>query len=103
VLISLDHEKYPKDETRHADERTQSGPQTETEQAAKTDDYRDVLTVPPGGHQKRDAVCCCLEHYSGETVNVFVPYVKAADGEIQYGEIFAAKRTGQFFCELPSC
>jgi hypothetical protein len=63
----------------------------------------DVLTVPPGEDQKRDAVCCCLEHYSGETVNVFVPYVKAADGDIQYGETFAAKRTGQFFCELPSC
>jgi hypothetical protein len=41
----------------------------------------DVLTVPPGEDQKRDAVCCCLEHYSGETVNVFVPYVKAADGD----------------------
>src|SRR5882762_1072726 len=37
----------------------------------------DVLTVPPGEDQKRDAVCCGLEHYSGETVNVFVPYVKA--------------------------
>ena len=23
----------------------------------------DVLTVPPGEVQKRDAVCCCLEHY----------------------------------------
>ena len=63
----------------------------------------DVVTVPLGKDQKRDAVCCCLEHYSGETVDVFVPYVKVADGEIQYGETFAAKRTGQFFCELPSC
>jgi hypothetical protein len=61
----------------------------------------DVLTVPPGEHQKRNAVCCCLEHCSGETVNVFVPYVKA-DGNIQYGGIFAAKRTAQFFCKLPS-
>lgn len=63
----------------------------------------DVRTVPPGEDQKRDAVCCGLEHYSGETVDVFVPYVKPADGDIQYGEIFAAKRIGQFFCELPSC
>jgi hypothetical protein len=45
----------------------------------------DVLTVPPGEDQKRDAICCGLEHYSGETVNVFVPYVKAADGDVQYG------------------
>jgi len=44
-----------------------------------------------------------LSTIRGETVNVFVPYVKAADGDIQYGEIFAAKRTGQFFSELPSC
>ena len=63
----------------------------------------DVLTVPPGEGQKCDAVCFSLEHYLGETVNVFVPYVKTASGNIQYGEIFAAKRTGQFFCELPSC
>lgn len=63
----------------------------------------DVLTVPPGKHQKRDAICCCLEHYSGETVDVFVPYVNAAGGDNQYGETFAAKRAGKFFCELPSC
>ena len=63
----------------------------------------DVRTVSPGEDRNRDAVCCGLERYSGETVNVFVPYFKAADGDIQYGEIFAAKRTGQFFCELPSC
>ena len=62
----------------------------------------DVLTVPPGEVEKRDAVCCCLEHYSSETVDVFVPYTKTADGGIEYGEIFAAKRIGQFFCELPS-
>ena len=61
----------------------------------------DVLTVPPGEVEKRDAVCCCLEHYSSETVDVFVPYTKTADGGIEYGEIFAAKRIGQFFCELP--
>lgn len=61
----------------------------------------DGLTVPPGEVQKRDAVCCCLEHYSGETVNVFVPYFKRADGGIEYREIFAAKRTVEFFSELP--
>ena len=31
----------------------------------------DVLTVPPGKHQKQDAICCGLEHCLGETVNVF--------------------------------
>jgi hypothetical protein len=56
----------------------------------------DVLTIPPGEDQKRDAICCGLEHYSGETVDVFVPYVKALDG-VQYGEIFAVQRTPKFF------
>jgi hypothetical protein len=62
----------------------------------------DVLTVPPGEHQKRDAICCGLEHFSEETVDVFVPYVKAADG-VHYGEMFAVKRTMQFFAKLPIC
>jgi hypothetical protein len=62
----------------------------------------DALTVPPGEDQKRDAVCCGIEHYSGETTDVFVPYVKTVNGDVQYGEIFAAKRTAQFFCKLPS-
>jgi hypothetical protein len=63
----------------------------------------DVLTVSPGEDQKRDAICCALEHYSGETVDVFVPYVKAADGDVQYGTVFSARRAAQFFCELPKC
>jgi len=63
----------------------------------------DVLTVPPGEDQKRDAICCGLEHYSGETVDVFVPYVKTVDSDVQYGEIFVAKRNAQFFGELPIC
>jgi len=63
----------------------------------------DVLTVPPGEDQKRDAICCGLEHYSGETVDVFIPYVKAADGDVQYGTAFSARRIAQFFGELPKC
>lgn len=63
----------------------------------------DVLTVPPDTEHKMDAICCSLEHYLGETVDVFVPYAKAAHGDVKYGEIFAAKRAPQFFCDLPSC
>ena len=63
----------------------------------------DVLTVPPGEDRKRDAICCGLEHYSGETASVFVPYVKAADGDVQYGTVFSARRGAQFFLALPSC
>ncbi len=61
----------------------------------------DVLTVPPGEHQKQDAICCCLEHCLGEAVDVYEPYVRTEDGSFQYGEIFAAKRTPQFFCQIP--
>jgi hypothetical protein len=61
----------------------------------------DVLTVPPGKHQKQDAICCGLEHCLGEAVDVFTPYVKIGDGSFQYDEIFAAKRTPLFFHQIP--
>jgi hypothetical protein len=61
----------------------------------------DVLTVPPGKHQKQDAICCGLEHCLGEAVDVFKPYVRTDDGNFQYDEIFAAKRTPQFFYQIP--
>ena len=61
----------------------------------------DVLTVPPGKHQKQDAIYCGLEHCLGEAVDVFKPYVRTEDGNFQYDEIFAANRTPQFFCQIP--
>ncbi len=61
----------------------------------------DVLTVPPGKHQKQDAICCSLEHYSGEAVDVFKPYARAEDGKFRFEEIFATKRAQQFFIQLP--
>jgi hypothetical protein len=61
----------------------------------------DVLTVPPGKHQKQDAICCSLEHCLGEAVDVFKPYVRTEDGKFEFAEIFASKRTQQFFCQLP--
>ncbi len=63
----------------------------------------DVLTVPPGKDQKEDAICCGLEHYLGEAVDVFMPYVRTGDDKFQYGEIFAVERTPHFFSELPRC
>jgi hypothetical protein len=61
----------------------------------------DVLTVPPGKHQTQDAICFGLEHCFGEVVDVFQPYVRTEDGTVQFDDIFAAKRTSQFFCQLP--
>lgn len=61
----------------------------------------DVLTIPPGKSKKQDAICCSLEHWLGEAVDVFKPYVKRADGSFQYEEVFAVKRTPKFFSQLP--
>ena len=61
----------------------------------------DVLTIPPNKHQKQDVICCGLEHYLGEAVDVFKPYVWTRGRSLQYDEIFAAKRTPQFFCHIP--
>ncbi len=61
----------------------------------------DGLTVPPGKHQRQDAICCGLEHCLGEAVDVFKPYSKTEDGHFQFDDIFAAKRTPQFFRQLP--
>jgi hypothetical protein len=63
----------------------------------------DVLTVPTGKDQKLDAICCGLEHCLGEALDVFTPYVRTADGNFRYDEIFATKRTPQFFRKIPRC
>jgi hypothetical protein len=57
----------------------------------------DARTIPPGQAKKTDAICCGLEHRLGESIDVFIPYTKMASGHIQYGETFAAKRSGIFF------
>ncbi len=61
----------------------------------------DVLTVPPGKHRKQDAICCSLEHCLGEAIDVFKPYLRTENGNFQFEEIFAARRTQQFFRRIP--
>jgi len=61
----------------------------------------DVFTVPPGKSLKQDAICCSLEHRFGDALDVFKPYMKAADGTFQFEEVFAVMRTPTFFCGLP--
>lgn len=55
----------------------------------------DVRVLRPGQSEKSDAVCCSLEHVSGEAVDVFVPYAKAANG-IHYSESLALLRDPRF-------
>jgi hypothetical protein len=61
----------------------------------------DALTIPPGKAQKQDAICCELEHFSGEAVYVFRPYLKTEEGNFQFEEVFATNRTQKFFGQLP--
>ena len=61
----------------------------------------DVRVVPPGKHDKTDAVRCSLEHIHGEAVDVFVPYVKNKSG-VTYGETFCWLREPQFFHPHPT-
>jgi len=57
----------------------------------------DIRTIPPGQTEKMDAICVSAEHQSGEGVICCVPYKKGWFGRIQYGELFASKRTPEFF------
>ena len=63
----------------------------------------DVLTVPPGKDQKQDAIFCGLEHCLGESLDAFIPYFRTTDGNFQYDEIYAGRRTPQFFTQMPRC
>src|SRR5690349_9269053 len=58
----------------------------------------DVRVVPPGQVVKADAVQLSLEH-EGEAVDVFVPYAQLPDGTFTYGEVFACRRTPEFFVQ----
>jgi len=57
----------------------------------------DVRVTPPGQTEKTDAICIGLEHESAPALDVFVPYKKGVLGGLEYGEVFAARRTAQFF------
>jgi hypothetical protein len=61
----------------------------------------DVLTTPPGKRQKQDAVCFGLEHWLGETADIFRPYTRNQDGEFRFEALFVAVRQPQFFLALP--
>jgi hypothetical protein len=56
----------------------------------------DVRTIPPGQGEKTDAICCDLEHCSGQSIATFLPYKKGSSGEIIYGVIFATRKSMKF-------
>ena len=59
----------------------------------------DVCVVPPGQADKTDAIQLALEREGGDSVDVFVPYAVLPDGQVTYGELFAAKRTPTIFMQ----
>ena len=58
--------------------------------------FIDVRVAPEDG-AKVDAVQFGLEHRSGYCVNVYYPYTRSPDGQVQFGEIFASPRKGVVF------
>jgi hypothetical protein len=57
----------------------------------------DVRTIPPGQSQMTDAICAALEHESGESVDVYLPYRRDASTGIEYGQLFATRRACEIF------
>ena len=62
----------------------------------------DIWVVPPDATEKTSAICLSLEHQSGESVDVCVPYKKGLFGRMKYGELFEAKRDPTFFVQNKS-
>ena len=58
--------------------------------------FVDVRVAPDGG-AKTDAIEVGLEHESGYCVNVYYPYTRSSDGEVQFGDLFASPRKGLAF------
>jgi hypothetical protein len=56
----------------------------------------DGRAIPPGETAKADVICYGLEHRSGESVDVFMPY-KRIGRSFQCGQTFASRRIAQFF------
>ena len=59
----------------------------------------DVRVVPPGQVDKTDAIQLALERDGGDSVDVFVPYAVLPNGQVTYGELFAAERTPTMFAQ----
>ena len=57
----------------------------------------DVLVKPPNSDQKTDAIQINLDHANGLSIEVFLPYRLSAEGDVDYGEMFAQKGAGRIF------
>jgi hypothetical protein len=57
----------------------------------------DVRTIPPGKKEKQDAVEVRLDHVSGYSVKVIVPYTFSSKGEAEFSPAFAVAGEGKIF------
>ncbi|MEZ4388048.1 MAG: hypothetical protein R3D98_10830 [Candidatus Krumholzibacteriia bacterium] len=55
------------------------------------------VRISPPGSGTTDAVCARLEHSTGETVEVYLPYKKGMFGRLKFGKIFAGPGENQVF------
>lgn len=72
-------------------------------EGARTGDYRatavvcDVRVVLPNQTEKTDAIAVRLDHMSGYSVEVMIPYERVADGSYTFGEMFAQEGEHKIF------
>jgi hypothetical protein len=57
----------------------------------------DVRVIPPGHTDKTDAICVALEHESGESIGVILPYSKGFWKRMKYGTLYATAMDRQMF------
>lgn len=56
-----------------------------------------AVTIPPGEVVKTDVIGFSVEQRSGESVSIFLPYVKRETGHVDYRDMFAFEKTNEFF------
>lgn len=59
----------------------------------------DVRAIPPGETEHVEAICAQLEAAAGDAMEVFLPYRRGEDGEMEYGELFGVPCEHRFFSD----
>ena len=57
----------------------------------------DVYVTDPRSPKKQDAIQCHLEHTNGDSVDVFLPYIKASTGRMDYLEAYSTTSQSKIF------
>ena len=57
----------------------------------------DVRVTPPGGAEKRDAICISVDHVSGYSAHIIYPYAFDATGELAIEDAYAIRGDAAVF------